>query len=188
MTHCNYIDYNHQKSEDMNLICVENKMSGKDNYCISDYKFYDNVAENSHYLNVKRDVDAGYGVVQNTNNQQNTNYQQKKIKKDSNIEGFTGKIFITDNGPGKSFINKNECPEGFSWDPYNKICVQVCSSCKYNDNMKSQEFNEYDKCFPNGVYDGITKDGVTKCTCGENNQYCKDNFISDIFSSIGLLS
>ena len=69
-------------------------------------------------------------------------------------------------------------PQGFSWDPYKKICVQVCSGCKYNDNMKSQEFNEYDKCFPNGVYDGITKDGVIKCTCGENNQYCKDNFIN----------
>lgn len=182
MNHCNYIDYNYQNSGDMNLICVENKNSGKDNYCISDFKFYDNIAENSHYLNVKRDVDAGFGIIQDSINQK----QYKKENK--NIEGFTGKIFITDNGPGKSFINKNECPEGFSWDPYKKICVQVCSGCKYNDNMKSQEFNEYDNCFPNGVYDGITKEGVIKCTCGDNNQYCKDNFISNLFSSIGLLS
>ena len=181
MNHCNYIDYNHQNSEDMNLLCIENKNSRIDKYCSSDFKFYDNISENSHYLNIKRDVDSGYGIVKNSITQQNFK------KQDKNIEGFTGKMFITDNGPGKSFINKNECPEGFSWDPYKKICVQVCSGCKYNDNMKSQEFNEYDKRFPNGVYDGITNDGQIKCTCGKNNQYCDENFISNIFSSIGLL-
>ena len=182
MNHCEYLDFNFQNTDNMNRVCIENKNSEKDKYCMSEFKFYDNVAENSHYLNVKRGVDAGYGIIKNFKQ------QQYKKEEDKNIEGFTGKIFITNDGPGKSFINKNECPEAFTWDPYHKICVQVCSGCKYNDSMKSQEFNEYDKCFPNGVYDGINKDGVIKCTCGDKNQYCKDNFINDLFSSIGLLS
>ena len=52
-------------------------------------------------------------------------------------------------------------------------------NCKYNERTygKSKEFNEADPCFPNrGVYDGITNQGLTKCTCGNNNQYCGDNF------------
>jgi len=46
--------------------------------------------------------------------------------------------------------------------------------------MKSQEFNEFDKCFPNGVYDGIDKDGNIKCNCGKENKYCSNNFLKHI--------
>ena len=74
-----------------------------------------------------------------------------------------------------------------TFDPKKKSCVQVCMGCKYEDNMKSQEFNEYDPCFPNGVYDGREKDGTIKCNCGIDNKYCSDSFIGNIFSTIGLI-
>ena len=53
--------------------------------------------------------------------------------------------------------------------------------------MKSLEFNEKDPCFPEGTYNGITNEGYIKCTCGNNNKYCSDEFIKNIFTTDGLM-
>ena len=50
---------------------------------------------------------------------------------------------------------------------------------EYKDNMKSQEFNESDPCFPNGVFDGYTNSGDIKCTCGLNNKYFSQRFTNN---------
>ena len=103
------------------------------------------------------------------------------------IEGFTSKMFITNEGPGKTTIPKNQCPEGFSICPKTGKCIQKCQGCIYRDNMKSHQFNEADPCFPEGTYNGVTNAGFIKCTCGSNNQYCSDKFIKDIFTPDGML-
>ena len=89
----------------------------------------------------------------------------------SAVEGFTNM--------GESYVRPGDCPDGYFWCNKSKKCKQVCMNCKYNErtHSKSKEFNEFDGCFPNqGVYDGITNQGLTKCTCGTDNQYCGDNF------------
>ena len=45
--------------------------------------------------------------------------------------------------------------------------------------------NLFDKCFPNGVYDGINSEGNLKCTCGKNNQYCSEKFVDSFFMANG---
>jgi len=183
LNRCDYLNLNTQNAESMNLNCVQDYGSGVDKYCASEYKLYDNIAINSENINIKRGVGAGYGI---NNNDTFSDQKIKKINESSGIEGFTGKMFITDNGPGKSMVPVGECPQGFYWCGKTNACVQVCAGCK-TKGMKSQEFNEYDKCFPEGVYDGITKDGEIKCTCGKNNQYCSNDLIENVFSVIGLI-
>lgn len=179
---CNYLDANLQPSKDMLLNCIGNPSLGEDKGCKSDYtKLYDNIAINSENIAIKRGVSAGYGltserIVAAYDSSDNTN---------GPIEGFTSKMFITDNGPGESTVPKNQCPEGYKWCNKTRACVQVCIGCKYRENMKSQIFNEADHCFPEGVYDGVDNQGYLKCTCGLNNQYCSDDFISDIFTADG---
>ena len=143
----------------MNLNCVNNRINGVDKYCKSEYKLYDNISRNSQYLQIKRDTDAGYNI-------QNTIPQIKKTNLNSGIEGFTGKIFITDNGPGKTNI-KGTCPEGFKWNETLGGCIQVCRNCHYNEinEHKSKDYNKADPCFPEGVYDGISNSGTLNCTC-----------------------
>ena len=88
-----------------------------------------------------------------------------------NVEGFTNM--------GENYVKPGDCPDGYFWCNKSKRCKQACMNCKYNQRTfgKSKEFNEFDGCFPNkGVYAGITNQGLTKCTCGKNNQYCGDNF------------
>ena len=92
-------------------------------------------------------------------------------KPPSNVEGFTNM--------GEHYVRPGDCPDGYKWCKITKKCKQVCMNCKYNQRTygKSKEFNEGDYCFPNnGVYDGITNQGLTKCTCGSRGQYCGDNF------------
>ena len=87
------------------------------------------------------------------------------------VEGFTNM--------GEQYVRPGDCPDGYNRNIKTGKCTQVCMNCKYNQRTygKSKEFNEFDKCSPNkGVYDGITNDGRTRCSCGSNNQYCGDNF------------
>lgn len=179
---CNYLNANLQNAGDMNRNCVNNPLKGEDNYCMSEYKLYDNIAQRSVFLDIKRSIDAGYGVV-------NTHKKEVKVLNESNegIEGFTGRIFLAENGPGKSTLDLNKCPQGYKWCNKSNACVQVCRGCKYEENMKSQEFNQADPCFPGGVYDGIENNGTIKCTCGNNNKYCSDQFLRRVFDQIGLL-
>lgn len=91
---------------------------------------------------------------------------QKKMQKDIQ-EGFTNL--------GESYVPVGECPDGYYWCRKSNKCIQICHNCKFNERTyhKSNEFNEYDPCFPNrGVYNGINNKGITQCTCGNNNQYC----------------
>ena len=94
------------------------------------------------------------------------------IKEENIIEGFTTM--------GEKYVPPGKCPDGYRRCPKTGTCKQVCMACKYRDNMKSMEFNEFDRCFPkHGVYAGITNSGLTKCTCGKNNQYCGNMYTSD---------
>ena len=113
---------------------------------------------------------------------------QKKVSTSNKIsfpffEGYQN--FVTDNGPGKFTLNPDECPNNYS--NVNGTCMQVCSNCGYRDKdkTKSRDFNEFDPCFPNGVYDGVTNDFQTTCTCGKNNQYCsKKTILSNLLDDI----
>ena len=158
---CDYLDLSKQGASDMLLNCVQDKSKGYDLNCRSDYV---DTKQNQNNLAIKRGIEQGF----------------------NGIEGFTSKIFYTDNGPGESYVEDGVCPDGFSYCSKSKKCVQVCMGCKYRDNMKSMDMNEYDPCFPNGVYDGITNSGDVKCTCGNNNKYCSDNMIKK-FTSDGTL-
>lgn len=199
---CNYINPNMQNARDMNLNCINNPLKGEDKYCMSEYKLYDNIAQRSVFHPMKRDIDSGYNISNHVIYEKKYNDNSPSYDF-SNKEGFTSemysgklfigsddspnKLFIGPDGPGKRTLTPGKCPQGYSFDPKKKSCVQVCMGCKYEDNMKSQEFNEYDPCFPNGVYDGREKDGTIKCNCGIDNKYCSDSFIGNIFSTIGLI-
>lgn len=165
---CDYLDYNKQPASDMLLKCVQDKSSGYDLNCSERYNpSLDDNRVNDNFA-IKRGVSEGLGDL---------------LSDSMGVEGFTDKIFITDNGPGESNVPTGDCPEGYT--EKNGQCVQVCTSCKYRDNMKSQQFNEADPCFPGGTYNGISNDGDLKCTCGSRNQFCSGDFISNIFSADG---
>ena len=103
--------------------------------------------------------------------QQKENNIENKIYEDNHVEGFTNM--------GASYVRPGDLPDGYYRCPKSGRVKQVCMNCKYNQSTygKSKEFNEGDYCFPNkGVYNGITNDGLTKCTCGSRGQYCGDNF------------
>jgi hypothetical protein len=100
-----------------------------------------------------------------------SNQKKDVLFENSNVEGFTNM--------GEKYVRSGDCPDGYFWCNKSNKCKQVCMNCKYNQRTygKSKEFNEADPCFPNrGVYGGITNQGKTKCTCGENGQYCNDMF------------
>lgn len=188
---CDYLDSNIQPSSDMLLKCIGDKSKGETGLCTSSYtQFYgDNIAKNSENIAIKRGMDAGYGLSNFSKESVKESVKESitgKGKELSNVEGFTGS-FITNNGPGESYVKSGECPQGYSWCSKSKKCIQVCTNCKYKDKMKSQEFNEADKCFPEGVYNGINSDGTLKCTCGKDNRYCSDKFVGGIFTSEGSL-
>lgn len=165
---CDYLDFNTQPSSDMLRNCVQDGSKGYDMKCHKRYDPSLDLDRSNENMMIKRGVSEGKGNIK---------------EKYNGVEGFTDKIFITDNGPGESFIPFGECPQGYTLQ--NGNCVQVCHSCKYRDNMRSQEFNTGDVCFPNGVYDGITNDGNIKCTCGSRNQFCSGDFIKNMFSANG---
>ena len=174
---CDYLDANLQPARDMLLNCIGDPSKGEDKWCKSSYtKLYDPVAVSSENINIKRSISAGYGIDNNSDDKIN-NYNSAENGNEL-VEGFTSKMFITDNGPGKSNIPDDQCPQGYKWCNKTGGCVQVCTNCKYNEGTKSYLFNEADKCFPEGVYDGINNQGDLKCTCGKNNKYCSDNFVN----------
>ena len=86
-------------------------------------------------------------------------------------EGFTNM--------GEKYIKPGDFPDGYYRCPKTGTVKQVCMNCKYNQRTygKSKEFNEADPCFPNrGVYAGIDNQGNTQCSCGQNGQYCNEQF------------
>lgn len=165
---CFYLNASSQNASDMLRTCVQDKTSSFEFNCKDDPMEQElpNDVKNIARIN---NISIQRGIIDN-----------------NVIEGFTGKMFITDNGPGKSSVPEGECPEGFSLCKITGKCIQKCQNCIYRDNMKSQQFNEGDPCFPNGVYNGITNEGYIKCTCGNNNQHCSDNFIQQLFTTDGI--
>ena len=185
---CEYLDANLQNSSDMNLNCIKDKSKGEKKLCTSDYsKIHDNIASNSLFIGIKRDTDAGYSV-RPYNIPESLKDDTTKIKDKGIVEGFTNferNSFIVPEPLGQRNIEQ-KCSDGYSYDGHK--CIQVCTDCKYRDGMKSQEFNEFDKCFPEGVYNGIGRDGSRRCNCGKNNQYCSDKFINSFYPAGGFIS
>jgi hypothetical protein len=95
--------------------------------------------------------------------------------------------FVSGGQPGEKTIQAGNCPEGHTRCPKTGMCIEVCQGCIYRDNMKSQQFNEADPCFPGGTYDGITNTGQIKCTCGKDNKYCSEDFIKNTFTADGMM-
>jgi len=183
---CGYLEGNFQNAQDMMLNCVGDKGKGEKGLCTSDYKkLYDNISFNSQFINIKRGMNAGYSIRPYNSD---TIADKKDISdiSASTIEGFTNysgvKDFVVPPGPGETNVEER-CGQGYTWD--GSKCVQVCTNCKYKDKMKSQSFNEYDPCFPQGVYNGVDERGKRRCTCGKNNQYCSDKFLNS-YSAGGL--
>ena len=167
---CDYLDFNTQSSSDMLLKCVQDKSKGYDMKCQKRYTPSLDLDRRNDNIMIKRGVEEGKGNL---------------TGKYNGIEGFTDKIFVTDDGPGESNVPFGVCPEGYTMN--NGNCVQVCRGCKYRDNMRSYQFNGADVCFPNGVYNGMTNEGNIKCTCGSQNQFCSGDFIKNMFSADGAL-
>ena len=105
------------------------------------------------------------------NIQDNVVNEDKLLFEDPHVEGFTNM--------GEKYIPDGRLQDGYFKCPKTGKVTQVCMNCKYNQSTygKSKEFNEGDPCFPNnGVYNGITNDGYTDCTCGSRGQYCNNNY------------
>ena len=188
---CFYLDSSINPASDMLKKCVGNKNSPYSKNCgdnpmkqETQYDLKETARMNDIMINrgmIDYYVNNNYFDNSSTSPPSgNSSKIQGGIESVGGMEGFT-----VDNGPGKSNVLTDECPEGFT--KKNDKCIQVCQNCVYRDNMKSREFNEADPCFPNGVYDGIDSSGGIKCTCGNNNQYCSDNFIKNLFTSDGMM-
>ena len=167
---CFYLDGSKQNASDMLRTCVQDQSSSFEFNCKEDA--------------LKQELPTD---IKETTRINDISIQRGMIDNLIGLEGFTGKIFITDEGLGKSSIPHDKCPDGYSKCPTTGKCIQKCIGCVYTDNMKSREFNEGDPCFPEGTYNGVTNEGHIKCTCGFNNQYCSDNFIKKHFTADGML-
>lgn len=189
---CFYLDSSIKPASDMLRKCVGNQNSPYSKDC-GDNPYSQETQYDLKDTARMNDIMIQRGMI---DYYVNMNYFDNSVKKDSvksnslksktvveSVGGMEG--FIVDEGPGKTKIQNGECPEGFA--KKNGKCIQVCRHCIYRDNMKSMQYNEADPCFPNGVYDGIDGMGGIKCTCGNNNQYCSDNFIKNLFTSDGMM-
>ena len=180
---CEYVDASSRPARDMLYKCVQDPKRGFDFYCQMNADVVDR--KNTSYTD-NQSVIRGYATSgqhdRDVGDKTHEHYQRPNRSGDFATEGFAN-MFVTDNGPGESTIRNNQCPEGYSRTT-NGGCQQVCIGCSYRDNMRSKEFNEYDPCFPEGVYNGTDKNGFTMCTCGANNQYCSHKF-TDQFTADG---
>jgi hypothetical protein len=146
-------------SDDLSWPCIGNELMDKD--------IFDLVTERPQGDNVQGPLNHSLHVDSHSQKKdilfENTN--------DSNVEGFTNM--------GEKYIKPGDFPDGYFRCPKTGKIKQVCMNCKYNQRTygKSKEFNEADPCFPNrGVYNGITNQGQTKCSCGQRGQYCREVF------------
>ena len=183
---CEYLDLSRKPSSDMLYKCVQDPAKGFDFHCQADAdpidrkntSYTDNSAVHRGFVTSLQNIGSDPGAATNTP----SNHLGGG---GGGAEGFAN-YFVTDNGPGESTIRDGKCPEGYTRSKTGK-CIQVCTNCSYRDGMKSKDFNEADPCFPQGVYDGVDKNGFTKCTCGSDNQYCSDRFLNQ-FTADGSLS
>jgi hypothetical protein len=194
---CFYLDGSKQNAADMLRKCVQDKDSLYDLNCQDDPYQQDKYGEIKDTARMN-DISIQRGMVDyyiddsnnylRDNKKNPKNSDNPKYLFNSGVEGFKNynkKTYYVPEGPGETNIPNGECPQGFGRE--DGKCIQKCQGCVYKDNMKSREFNEADPCFPEGTYNGITNDGFIKCTCGSNNQYCSDDFITDIFTAEGMM-
>ena len=182
---CFYLDASSQNASAMLRKCVQEQSSALEFNCRDDPLRQDlptDVKDTARMNNIA----IQRGITENHLTGSGKIHTDEPVNGGS-IEGFTSKMFITNEGPGKTTIPKNQCPEGFSICPKTGKCIQKCQGCIYRDNMKSQQFNEADPCFPEGTYNGVTNEGFIKCTCGSSNQYCSEDFIKNVFTPDGML-
>ena len=100
-----------------------------------------------------------------TKSTMNPNGLEKMYNK--NTEGFTNGGF-SGNLSGESYVNKNKCPVGHTYD--GKGCRQICTHCTYRDNEpSSRSMNEADICEPQGMFNGIDENGYVKCLSKNND-------------------
>jgi len=182
---CFYLDGSSQNASAMLRKCVQDQSSELEFNCRDDPLRQDLPTDVKDTARMN-DIAIQRGITDNNLNGGGKMHTDSLGNGDV-IEGFTSKMFITNEGPGKTTIPENQCPEGFSLCLKTGKCIQRCQSCIYRDNMKSQQFNEADPCFPEGTYNGVTNEGFIKCTCGSNNQYCSDKFIQNVFTPDGML-
>ena len=190
---CEYLDLSQKPSSDMLYKCIQVPAKGFDFNCQGDpdttdrknTSYTDNSAIQRGFVTSLQGITGSSDQGQDLNQGQKGPKGQKSYHNWMGDEGFSN-YFVTDNGPGESTVRDGKCPEGYTRDKTGK-CIQVCTNCSYRDGMKSKEFNEADPCFPNGVYDGVDQNGIIKCTCGSDNQYCSDRSLNQ-FTADGSLS
>ena len=165
---CKYLNAETQPASNMLRQCI-----GKDTSEIAPcHKF-------NHKLHMRvfdRPLEDNYFTQNNDKKKELTNPHRDTIEGYENYDS------------GEYTIGAGECPESYQKDNVGR-CIKVCKSCKVNPGGKSLNFNEFDPCFPNGVYDGIDNHGNVQCTCGKNNQYCPEKKVSlyDMFTTDGIM-
>ena len=187
---CKYLDMETQSASDMLKRCIGDQSSETVAPCKKyNYRMNQDINEMIFDRPQKDNVFTSDDMLK----KQGSLIQDKGLK--GGVEGFqnfndyrTGELY---HGPGEHFVPYGECPTGFEVCPDTGECVQKCMNCKLNVDNKSKEFNEADPCFPEGVYAGIDNLGNTRCTCGQNGQYCSDSYIqkkmNDIFTADGTM-
>lgn len=194
-TNCFYLDSELKPASDMLRQCVGDSNSPYRFNCEENpmkQVMPEEVKETARMNDIA--IQRGFASY-NINTIDNSNYYVKKNepmklnKLKGNTEGYMNyeDKFITDNGLGESQIPEGKCPEGYGKCPITGRCIQKCIGCIYRDNMRSQIFNKSDPCFPEGVYNGITNEGYIKCTCGNENKYCSEDFTKNIFTAEGMM-
>jgi len=189
---CNYLDMETQSASDMLRKCVGDQSSEKVAPCKKyNYRMNQDINQMVFDRPQNDNIYSSSDMLQ----KQGSKLSEPSVSGVEGVEGFqnfndyrTGELY---HGPGESFVPFDQCPVGFEVCPKSGKCVQKCMNCKLNVDNKSQEFNEADPCFPEGVYAGIDNLGNTRCTCGQNGQYCSDSYIqkkmNDIFTADGTM-
>jgi len=70
-----------------------------------------------------------------------------------------------DKGPGESFIELNECPEGYVYCEKTQLCKRICNNCQIKELRNSLS----EPCPEGYNYDGIDNIGNALC-----NRYIND--------------
>lgn len=180
MSNCKYLDSSKNPAINMLRECIQDNNSLN---CNENVMKVENLMKDTTRID---NISLQRGIIDyNISGYTSNIFPQPKenISIFNNIEGFTNskKRYIPDT-IGEFTIQAGEkCPDGYDYNKDTGECIQRCIHCKYKDSMKlkSRQYNEYDPCFPGGVYNGIDSNGNIKCTCGKDNEYCSSIFTAD---------
>jgi len=192
---CFYLDSSKQNSSDMLRKCVQDNNSPYGFNCGDNPMYQEKMTDIKDTARIN-DIAIQRGMIEfyiensNENNTFINTDKRRNMNFFNNTEGYQNyneNSFVVPETMGEKYVPEGKCPQGFGRCPKTGRCIQACTNCVYEDNMKSREFNEADPCFPDGVYNGITNEGYIKCTCGSENQYCSDKFINNLFTADGMI-